>query len=65
VRAASEIVPVTHVPTGNVKLHQVSANGSPRRAVRIVIAAASTSHIMAKPQVGTPYSSAKTAAPAA
>ena len=30
-RAASEIVPVTHVPTGNVKLHQVSANGSRRR----------------------------------
>jgi hypothetical protein len=65
VRAASEIVPVTHVPTGNVKLHQVSANGSPRRAVRIVIAAASASHIMAKPQVGTPYSRANTAAPAA
>jgi hypothetical protein len=56
VRAASEIVPVTHVPTGNVKLHQVSANGRPRRAVRSVIAAASASHIMAKPQVGTPYS---------
>jgi len=62
-------VPVTHVPTGNVKLHQVSANGSPpgrlRSAVRIVIAAASTSHIIANPQVGTPYSSANTPAPAA
>ena len=28
-------MPVTHVPTGKVKLHQVSANGSPRRAVRV------------------------------
>jgi hypothetical protein len=56
---------VTHVPTGKVKLHQVSANGRPRRAVRIVMVAASTSHIIANPQVGTPYSSANTAAPAA
>ena len=56
---------MTHVPTGNVKLHQVSANGSPRLAVRTVIAVASASHIMAKPQVGTPYSRANTAAPAA
>ncbi len=30
-----------------------------------MIAAASASHIIAKPQVGTPYSRAKTAAPAA
>jgi hypothetical protein len=36
-----------------------------RSAVRIVIAAASTSHIIANPQAGTPYSSANTAAPAA
>ena len=64
-RAARAMVPVTQVPTGNVKLHHVRAKGSPRRAVRTVIAAASASHIIAKPQVGTPYSRAKTAAPAA
>jgi hypothetical protein len=59
------MVPVTQVPTGNVKLHQVSANGSPRavRAVRRVIAAASTSHTMANPHTGIPYSSAATVAP--
>ncbi len=65
-RAASAIVPVTHVPTGNVKLHQVSAKGRPhrsRRAARTVIAAARTSHAIANPHAGTPYSSASTAAP--
>jgi hypothetical protein len=35
------------------------------RAVRMVIAAASASHIMANPHTGTPYSSAKPAAPPA
>jgi hypothetical protein len=64
-RPARAMVPVTQVPTGNVKLHHVRAKGSPSRAVRTVIAAASASHIIAKPQVGTPYSRAKTAAPAA
>ena len=59
------MVPVTHVPTGNVKLHQVRLKGSRRRMVRTVIAAATTSHSMANPQVGTPYSRPKTAAPAA
>jgi hypothetical protein len=45
VRAASPMVPVTQVPTGKVKLHQVSPNGSPLspRAVRSVMAAAMTS----------------------
>jgi len=59
------MVPVTQVPTGNVKLHQVSANGSRpgARAVRTVIAAASTSQTMANPQTGIPYSSAATVAP--
>ena len=64
-RAARAMVPVTQVPTGKVKLHHVRAKGSPRRTVRTVIAAASTSHTMANPQVGTPYSRAKTAAPTA
>jgi len=64
-RAARAMVPVTQVPTGNVKLHHVRAKGSPRRAVRTVTAAASASHIIANPQVGTPYSRAKTAAPTA
>ena len=59
------MVPVTTVPTGNVKLHQVRPNGIPRRMVRTVIAAASASHSMANPHVGTPYSTANTAAPAA
>jgi hypothetical protein len=59
------MVPVTTVPTGNVKLHQVSANGRDARTVRAVTAAASTSHMTAKPQAGTPYSRLKTAAPAA
>ena len=30
-RAARAMVPVTQVPTGNVKLHHVRAKGSPRR----------------------------------
>ena len=47
---------------GSVKLHHVRAKGSPRRAVRTVIAAASASHIIAKPQVGTPHIRAKTPA---
>ena len=61
------MVPVTQVPTGKVKLHQVSPNGSPLswRAVRRVTAAAMTSHAMANPQVGRPYSSANTEAPVA
>jgi hypothetical protein len=52
------------VPTGNVNAHQVSPNGIPRRTVLIVTAAARHSHSIAKPHVGTPYSSAKTPAPA-
>ena len=48
------MVPVTQVPTGNVKLHQVSANGSPRRAVCSVSAVAMTSQAIANPQAGTP-----------
>ena len=63
-RAASAIVPVTTVPTGNVKLHQVSPNGSPRRSARTVSAVAMASHIIAKPHVGSPYSRANTFAPA-
>ena len=58
------MVPVTHVPTGNVKLHQVSPNGKPLRAVRSVTAAAMASQAMANPQAGTPYRTANTAAPA-
>src|ERR1700761_1971077 len=57
VRTARAIVPVTQVPTGNVKLHQVSANGSRPPAVRAVCrvsTAASTSHSMANPHTGTP-----------
>jgi hypothetical protein len=64
VRAASEIVPVTTVPTGNVKLHQVGPNGIPRRTARTVSAAAMASHSTANPQVGRPYSRPSTAAPA-
>jgi hypothetical protein len=59
------MVPVTQVPTGKVKLHQVSPNGIPRRTARSVTAAAMASQAMANPQAGTPYSSAKTSAPAA
>jgi hypothetical protein len=58
------MVPVTQVPTGKVKLHQVSPNGSPRRRARSVTAAAMASQAMANPQAGKPYSSAKTSAPA-
>ena len=64
-RAASPIVPVTQVPTGKVKLHQVSPNGSPLRTARSVMDAAMASQAMANPQVGIPYSSAKASAPAA
>lgn len=63
-RAASEIVPVTTVPTGNVKLHQVGPNGIPRRTARAVSAAATASHSIANPHVGNPYSRANTSAPA-
>ena len=62
------MVAVTQVPTGKMKLHQVSANGSRPlvwRAVRTVSAAARTSHTMANPHTGTPYSRAATAAPVA
>jgi hypothetical protein len=54
VRAVSPIVPVTHVPTGKVKLYQVSPNGSPWVcwAVRTVSAAAMTSHTIANPRPG-------------
>lgn len=53
---ASSELPVAQVPSGNVKLHQVGANGSPpgARAVRRTIAAAIASHSIAKPQTGTP-----------
>ncbi len=54
VRSASAIVPVTTVPTGNVKLHQVSAKGSPLRAACKVSDAAMTSQAIANPQAGTP-----------
>jgi hypothetical protein len=64
VRAASEIVPVTQVPTGNVKLHQVGPNGIPPRSARAVSAAAMASHSIANPHVGSPYSRANTSAPA-
>lgn len=53
-RSARLAAPVTQVPTGKVKLHQVSANGIPDRMVRIVTAAASASHSSAKPKTGTP-----------
>ena len=52
--AASWVVPVTNVPTGNVRLHHVSANGMPRRSVRTVSAVASAIHSTAKPHTGTP-----------
>lgn len=51
---AKALVPVTHVPTGKVKLHQVKEKGSPARTVRAVRAAARASHIMANPQAGSP-----------
>ena len=51
---ASWVVPVTKVPTGNVRLHQVSANGIPRRMVRTVNAVANAIHSTAKPHTGTP-----------
>ena len=63
-RAASEIVPVTQVPTGNVKLHQVGPNGIPWRTARAVSDAAMASHSIANPHVGSPYSRASTLAPA-
>jgi hypothetical protein len=58
------MVPVTTVPTGNVKLHQVGPNGIPRRTARAVSAAAMASHSIANPHVGNPYSRANTSAPA-
>jgi hypothetical protein len=64
-RPARAMVPVTTVPTGKVKLHQVSVNGIPRRAVRTVMAAAMASQSIANPHTGTPYSKPNTAAPAA
>ena len=48
------MVPVTQVPTGKVKLHQVSPNGRPLRAARSVMDAAMASQAMANPQVGMP-----------
>jgi hypothetical protein len=51
---ASPAVPVTTVPTGKVKVHQVSEKGRPRRTVRSVITATIASQAIAKPQTGTP-----------
>jgi hypothetical protein len=52
--AASTEVPVTTVPSGKVKLHQVSAKGRSRRTAAIVIAATIASQSIEKPQTGTP-----------
>ena len=54
VAAASPEVPVTTVPTGKVKDHQVRLNGSPVRAVRTVTARARAAHSIAKPHTGRP-----------
>ena len=62
---ASCVVPVTKVPTGNVRLHHVNPNGMPRRMVRIVSAVANAIHNTANPQTGTPYRIAKTPMPSA
>ena len=51
---ARAVVPVTRVPTGNVKDHQVRLNGRWARAARTVIAVASAAHSAANPQTGTP-----------
>ena len=51
---ASPVVPVTKVPIGKVKDHQVSENGRPARAVRTVMAPAIPAHSRANPQTGTP-----------
>ncbi len=53
-RAASALVPVTNVPSGNTKLHHVNANGNPRRAVRTVTVAAVATHSRANPHVIVP-----------
>jgi len=45
---------VTSVPTGKVKLHQVSEKGRWRRAMRSVIVAARSSRMMANPHTGIP-----------
>ncbi len=49
-RASSE-VPVTTVPTGNVKLHQARLKGG--RALSVSVAA-SANHKSVKPMTGTP-----------
>jgi hypothetical protein len=54
---------VTVTPTGKVKLHQVSENGIFFLIVRSVSAAASTAHIIANPQTGTPKRIEKMAMP--
>src|ERR1039458_2940303 len=51
---ARPVVPVTRVPTGNVKDHQVRLNGRCCRAARIVIAVARPAQSTANPQTGTP-----------
>ena len=51
---ASVAVPVTTVPTGKVKLHQVSEKGRPPRIARSVRVAAIAIQAIAKPQVGSP-----------
>ena len=54
-RSASAIVPVTNVPTGKVRLHQVSANATSRGAgYAAVREVASAIHNTANPHTGTP-----------
>src|SRR5262249_43411298 len=54
VSVASTEAPVTTVPTGKVKLHQVSEKGRPRRIVRTVIRPAIAIQARAKPKTGSP-----------
>lgn len=63
--AGERLAPVTQVPTGKVKDHQVIEKRMPARRARTTCAAARASHISAKPVTGTPYSTAKTAKPSA
>jgi hypothetical protein len=51
---ASPAVPVATVPTGKVKLHQVSEKERPPHSARTVISAAIAIQVRAKPQTGSP-----------
>lgn len=65
VSTASKLVPVTQVPIGNVKDHQVKAKPICLFLARMVSKSAIGNHNQIKPHMGTPYTRANALKPVA